>query len=233
MTEPSTAVIHFYRASSAHADVWRQRLDITTNWAIVTNAAILSFSLSNPQAPHFVLLMTLIIDLFFLIMESRRYQVYNMWHHRIRVLQQYVFAEALSGHQCEDSQEIQEKLSELADHLGDSVPRISLFDAIGFRIRRNYFYILFFTIGAWLIKLHIHPERPDSLAEFVARSAMGPLSGSMVFAAVILLVFFAAVLALLAPSDSLVDWTLRPSPIRRALPQAWFQRGSKKNIPLE
>jgi len=233
MTEPSTAVIHFYRASSAHADVWRQRLDITTNWAIVTNAAILSFALSNPQTPHFVLLMVLVIDLFFLIMESRRYQVYNMWHHRIRVLQQYVFAEALAGHSCEDNETIQEKLSDLADHLGDSVPRISLFDAIGFRIRRNYFYILLFTIGAWLIKLQIHPERPAALAEYIARAAMGPFSGQMVFAGVILLLFFAAVLAISAPSDSLVDWTLRPSPIRRALPQTWFQRDSKADIPLE
>src|SRR5690554_5951981 len=191
MTEPSTAVIHFYRASSAHADVWRQRLDITTNWAIVMNAAILSFALSNDNAPHFVLLMVLVIDVFFLIMESRRYQVYNMWHHRIRVLQQYVFAEALSGHQCEDNQRIQEQLSELAEHLGDSVPRISIFDAIGFRIRRNYFYILLFTIGAWLVKLHIHPERPANLAEFVARAQMGAFSGQMVFAGVILLLFIA------------------------------------------
>src|SRR5690554_1657674 len=133
MTEPSTAVIHFYRASSAHADVWRQRLDITTNWAIVTNAAVLSFSLSNPQTPHFVLLTVLFIDVFFLIMESRRYQVYNMWHHRVRVLQQYVFAEALSGHQCENNEAIDANLTELAEHLGDSTPRISLLNAIGDR----------------------------------------------------------------------------------------------------
>lgn len=228
MSEPSTAVIHFYRASSAHADVWRERLDITTNWAIVTNAAILSFALSNPQTPHFVLLMVLFVDLFFLIMESRRYQVYNMWHHRVRVLQQYVFAEALSGHQCENNEAIQENLSDLAEHLGDSTPRISLTNAIGFRIRRNYFYILLFTIGAWLVKLQIHPAAPASFGEYIARAHMGPFSGSLVFSCVILLLLSALGLAISAPSDSLVNWRLRPSPLQRALPQNWFGKGRQR-----
>lgn len=233
MSEPSTAVIHFYRASSAHADVWRQRLDITTNWAIVTNAAVISFALSNAKTPPFVLLMVLFIDLFFLIMESRRYQVYNMWHHRVRVLQQYVFAEALSGYPSEDNETIHRELSELADHLGDSVPRISLLDAIGFRIRRNYFYIFLFTVGAWLIKLHIHPQRSESFAELVARAAMGPCSGEMLSLSVVLFLVIALLLAIRAPSDSLVDWELRPSPLQRAMPQSWFRTTEKLPKNLE
>lgn len=217
MSQPSTAIVHFYRAATAHADVWRQRLDITTNWAIVTNAAVLSFALTNAKTPHFVLLMVLFVDLFFLIMESRRFQVYDMWHHRVRVLQQYVFAEAIPGNNYEKDETIREKLKELAEHLGDSVPRIGLLEAIGFRIRRNYFYILLFTVGAWLIKLNIHPAPPTSLADYISRAQMGPCSGSMVFASVIATLIISLALAVWAPSDSLVNWTLRPSPLKRAL----------------
>jgi uncharacterized membrane protein len=224
MTQPSTAVIHFYRAATAHADVWRQRLDITTNWAVVTNAAILSFGLSAPSTPHFVLLLVLVIDLFFLLMESRRYQVYDLWHHRLRLMHQYIFAEALANEPKASDEEVRAKLGELADHLGHTVPRISLIDAIGFRIRRNYFYILLFTVGAWLLKLDIHPHRPASFAAFIARAEMGPLNGYVVFISVLVMMLIALILAIRAPSESMVNWLRRPSPLGRILRSRWLRR---------
>ncbi|QDG50322.1 DUF2270 domain-containing protein [Persicimonas caeni] len=224
MREPSTAVVHFYRAALAHADVWRQRLDTTTNWAVVTNAAIISFVLSSASTPHFILLLLVLLDLFFLLMESRRYQIYDIWHNRIRLMHQYVFAEALSGEARWDEERVAEKLGELADDLGHTVPRISLFDAIGFRIRRNYFYVLLVTLGAWFLKLDIHPSRPTSTAEFIGRAEFGPLGGTAVMTGAIALLVFALILAVRAPSDRLINWTQQPSPFRRLVPTGWLYR---------
>lgn len=224
MSEPSNAVVHFYRAAIAHADMWRQRLDTTTNWAVVTNAAILSFVLSSSTTPHFILLLLVVIDLFFLLMESRRYQIYDIWHNRIRLLHQYVFAEALSGERQWDEETIEEQMGKLADDLGHTLPRINLFDAMGFRIRRNYFYVLLFTLGAWFLKLDIHPNRPASTAAYIARAEVGPFGGTAVMTAAIVLLLFALLLALRAPSDRLIDWSHQPSPLRRAMAAKMFYR---------
>lgn len=224
MTQPSTAVIHFYRASVAHADVWRQRLDTTTNWAVVTNAGVLSFVLSSGATPHFVLLLLMLIDLFFLVMESRRYQIYDIWHSRLHLMHRYVFAEALSGEKRMSDETIQAKLTELARDLGHTVPRMSLVDAIGFRIRRNYFYIFMIAVGAWIMKLDLHPHPPASFLELVSRARVGPVGGSTIFAVLIVVTISALILAVRAPSERIIDWSEQPSPLRRMLPTRLFWR---------
>ena len=79
MADNTIVLVHFYRAAVVHADVWRRRLDATTNWAVVTTAAVVTFAFGEAQAPHFVLLMALLFGLFFLVMESLRYQIYHVW----------------------------------------------------------------------------------------------------------------------------------------------------------
>ena len=43
-SEFTTAMVHFFRAEVTRANVWRQRLDTTTNWAVVTTGAVISFA---------------------------------------------------------------------------------------------------------------------------------------------------------------------------------------------
>ena len=38
--EFANAMIHFYRAEVTRANVWRQRLDATTNWAVIWCSAM-------------------------------------------------------------------------------------------------------------------------------------------------------------------------------------------------
>ncbi len=224
MAEPSTAVIHFYRAAIAHADVWRQRMDTTTNWAVVTNAGVLSFVLGSAETPHFVLLLLLVIDSFFLLMESRRYQIYDIWNARIRLLHQYVFAGALSDEESCSPEEVHENLDALARDLGYTLPRLSLIDALGFRIRRNYFYLFTITVGAWLLKLDLHPQRPATSAEFVARAHVGPIPGWVVFIVLGLVTLASLILAVRAPSDRIINWVEQPAPLHRLLPARWLWR---------
>ena len=40
-------MVHFYRGEIHRSTVWRQRLDATTNWAVLTTAGILSFSFAE------------------------------------------------------------------------------------------------------------------------------------------------------------------------------------------
>jgi len=50
--------------------MWRTRLDATTNWAVITAAAALTFTFNSPQSPHYVVLLVILLVLIFLA--SRR-----------------------------------------------------------------------------------------------------------------------------------------------------------------
>lgn len=224
MQQPSTAVIHFYRAAVGHADFWRKRLDTTTNWAVVTNAGILTFVFRDAQTPHFLLLMLLMVDLFFLYMEARRYQIYDIWHHRIQVMHQYVFAPALKARSewPDDRDTSRRELVWLGEDLGHTVPRVGVVDAVGYRLRRSYIFILIITLTGWGLKLYIHPQPVESWGEWVARAAVGPLSGAAVMIAIGTIFLLALWLAFRAPSEALIGWSKRPSPLRWFLSLRWL-----------
>ena len=215
MNEPSSAVVHFYRAIVMHADVWRERLDTTTNWAVVTTIGVISFAFSRPQAPHFVLLLLTSASGLFLIMESRRYQTYDLWRRRIRSLNKYIIAPQISGESIQDETEVRRELDALARDLGRAVPHLRFIDALGYRLRRNYGYIYLFTIGSWVIKLYLHPSYATTSQDFVERAAVGVISGSVVILAVILNSLFVLYLALRAPSEQMLSWRQVPSPLSR------------------
>src|SRR6185369_13709295 len=46
--EFNAAMIHFYRGEVQRSNTWRNRLDTTTNWAVLTAGATLSFVFSSP-----------------------------------------------------------------------------------------------------------------------------------------------------------------------------------------
>ena len=43
------AMSHFYRGELGRIMVWRQRLDITTNWAITSSTAIITIAFANRE----------------------------------------------------------------------------------------------------------------------------------------------------------------------------------------
>lgn len=227
MTHDTTLLAHFYRASVMHADVWRQRLDATTNWAVVTTAAVLTFAFGAGQAPHYVVLMGLVITVFFLMMESRRYQVYHVWEIRLRLLHRYVIAPALRG---ETVGEAAEGLGELAGHLADTRPRISLYRAMGYRIRRNYGPLFTIILLAWGLKLWASPDPAADFAVFVGRAAVGVLPGAWILVGAVAFLFLAVVAAAAAPSEHLVDWSEEASPAEKLIDAAHFGSiGRRKN----
>jgi len=85
--EFNTAMIHFYRGEVQRSNTWRNRLDTTTNWAVLTAGATLSFVFSSPTNPHFVIPINSILVAIFLLMEARRYRYYEIWSSRVRIIE--------------------------------------------------------------------------------------------------------------------------------------------------
>ena len=67
--------------------VWRQRLDITTNWAITSSTAIITIAFSNAGVPHIIFFFNLAIVWVMLWIEARRYRFYDAFRARVRMLE--------------------------------------------------------------------------------------------------------------------------------------------------
>lgn len=175
-SEFTTAMVHFYRGEITRANTWRNRLDITTNWAIITSAAMLSFVFGAPGISPTVLIINTLLVLFFLFIEARRYRYYELWASRVRILETNFLAGLLSPPFVPQAG--------WADQLTESLRRprfpITLGEAFGRRFRRNYAPLFLVLALSYLIKLFIHPEMTASVPVALARAAIGPLPGWLV-----------------------------------------------------
>jgi hypothetical protein len=106
-------------------------------------------------------------------------------------------------------------LRALANDLSHMVPHLDLVQAVAYRLRRNYGYLLMVVLCAWILKLEMHPTSAASLAELIRRAAIGPLPGAAVAGAALLLSLAFCALAVTGPSEQMRDWTELPSPIVR------------------
>jgi uncharacterized membrane protein len=181
---------------------------------------MITFAFGSADSPHFVLMIALAFDLVFLLMESRRYQIYDLWRRRFVVLNRHLIAPALLGDQeapkVEGAPDVDaEGLRALANDLSNMVPHIGLLSAMAYRVRRNYGYLLLVAIGAWLLKLEMHPAPAASFSELLRRAEIGPIGGWVVWGGVAALALSSTALALSGPSERMKEWTEIPSPIVR------------------
>ena len=175
--EFSTAVVHFYRGEVQRANTWRNRLDTTTNWAVITTGATLSFTFGDQFSPHFVILINTMLVAFFLLMEARRYRYYEIWSSRVRVIETGYFARLLSSESTMDNQPWAEHLA------GDLMTphfTISEWEAIGRRLRRNYLWIFMLLAACWNLKVYLHPTEAKDFSIFVSRAQIGVVPGAVV-----------------------------------------------------
>ena len=173
-----TAMVHFFRAEVQRANVWRQRLDNTTNWAVISTGATLSIAFSQPEIHHGIIILNTLLVLWFLFMETRRYRYYELWSYRVRLMETDFYA-AMLVPPFHPSPEWAESLAE--NLLSPSFP-ISIWEAFGRRLRRNYAWIFVMLYVAWVAKIWLFPVQALSLSEFVERSAVGPIPGQIMIA---------------------------------------------------
>lgn len=170
-----TAMVHFFRAEIQRANVWRQRLDTTTNWAVVSTGATLSIAFSQPEIHHGIIILNTLLVLWFLFIETRRYRYYELWSYRVRLMETDFYA-AMLVPPFHPSPEWAESLAE--NLLSPSFP-ISIWEAFGRRLRRNYIWIFLILYASWVAKIGLFPEPAVNLADFIQRSVVGPISGEI------------------------------------------------------
>ena len=165
----ATVLVHYYRAMAARADIWRTRMDATTNWAIGSTAAILSFVLGDPQAPPSAIFIASLLTLAFLLLEARRLTVYHMWQRRVLLLERSLVRPALQGETAPDEDGRAALQELLGRHLGRTVPSMPIGKAAARRFRRIYLYLFAVQALAWGLKVAEHPAPVVSLREWFER----------------------------------------------------------------
>ena len=178
-SEFNTAMVHFYRGEIQRSNAWRTRLDATTNWAVITAGATLSFVFSSPDNPHFAIPINSILVSIFLFMEARRYRYYEVWANRVRVLETGYFAPMLSHQTIPPDKE-------WADHISSDLLKphftISEWEAVGRRLRANYIWIFILLASSWALKVYLHPYPAPTLEIFLNRAQVGLVPGWLVIA---------------------------------------------------
>ena len=186
--EFNTAMVHLYRGEVQRSNTWRNRLDTTTNWAVLTAGATLSFAFSSPTNPHFVIPINSVLVTIFLLMEARRYRYYEIWSSRVRIIETGYFAQLLAPEGVPPDEA-------WAEHLASDLitPHFTIteWEAVGRRLRRNYLWIFALLALSWNLKVYLHPTQAPDFNSFIDRATVGLVPGWLVF--VVGVVFNAAI----------------------------------------
>ncbi len=238
--EFNTAMVHFYRGEVQRSNVWRTRLDATTNWAVITAGATLSFVFSSADNPHFAIPINSILVTIFLFMEARRYRYYEVWANRVRVLETGYFAPMLSHQTLPPDKEWAEHIS--ADLLSPHFT-ISEWEAVGRRLRSNYLWIFILLALSWGLKVYIHPfpivatdPKTTAFDIFLQRAAVGLVPGwfvvmfGAVFNAVIFFFAFGTLKLRDSSSEVLPLESFEWHPLRQV--SDWAETNLKKRNPI-
>jgi uncharacterized membrane protein len=172
------ALVHLYRGELGEATAWRGRIDTTSHWAIVMSATALSFVFSDKSIERHVLIPIITMFCTFLLtMEARRYRFFDIWRSRARMIEINFYQPLLAG--------TRPRMADWAGRLAQDMewPRFHMpwWEATGRRLRRNYLGIYGVLLGSWFVVLMTHPTSTTSFTEIVARAAIGPLPGVVVF----------------------------------------------------
>ena len=175
-----TALSHLYRAEVYRSTVWRQRLDQTTNWAVISTGIGLSVAFANERASPFPIVLVGMLCIVFLMLEARRYRFFYVWRFRARVLEIAFMVPILRG----EGAKIQlDRGTALSDDYEKPAYRISMIRCVGRRLRRNYGYIFAILGAAYFAKIAIHPVDVASWEQFFRRAHIGPIPGYVAIAA--------------------------------------------------
>lgn len=206
--DETAAVAQLYRAEMNRMSVWRQRLDITSNWAIIIATALTTFTLGSAEVPHYTLLLGLVLVLISIVLEGRRYRHLHHSKWRLYLLESGFFADIIQPPTQHDPRPDWRRL--LATDLRHTDFSLSWLTAMRLRLRRNYLLVIGFIAAVWIAKLFIHPSRAASLSELYSRMHIGNFIPSW-FVAITAFLFLvtAAVLGLTCPpAEELEDWSI-------------------------
>lgn len=167
------AMIHFYRGELGRIMIWRQRLDVTTTWAITSTTSIITVAFSFPNIPHIVFFFNLAFVWVLLWIEARRYRFYDAFRGRVRMLESHFLVPMISQSQNLLDGEWRRLVCE--DLILPSF-KIGKIEAVGRRLKRNYVFIFAIIMVAWTLKVFVHaPEPINSIGAFYRALAVHAL----------------------------------------------------------
>ncbi|MDB5524645.1 MAG: hypothetical protein JWM58_2408 [Rhizobium sp.] len=196
---------HYHRAEIARMAGWRDRLDLTTNWALTVAAAMLSVSLSTPSSHHGVVLFAMLLTLLLLWIEARRYRFFDVYRARVRQFERHYFAQIFSPQ------------ADFASNwlliLGEALraPKFLISQRVAFarRLRRNYIYMFLILLLAWVLKISTPNLQEEgrkgdfvhSVLEAITNANLGPLPGAVVVSCVAVCYAVLLYLAFFTPDE--------------------------------
>ena len=172
------AMSHFYRGELGRIMIWRQRLDITTNWAITSSTAIITIAFSNRDVPHIIFFFNLAIVWGMLWIEARRYRFYDAFRARVRMLEAHFLVPMV----MENREMLQGEWKKLVceDLILPSF-KITKLEAVGRRLKRNYVFIFILIMVAWITKIFLHASMPmDGVPAFYRALRIGHIPSWLV-----------------------------------------------------
>ncbi|MFP6739719.1 MAG: DUF2270 domain-containing protein [Planctomycetota bacterium] len=173
-TENLQVLTHFYRGEVQRETDWRHRLDLTTNWAIITTMAAFSWTFSsvNPAdfGSHIVLLFASFLVFLLMCIEARRYRYYDIWHTRVRMLEVHILVPALNP----DKKLLQgDWRSVLSDDLLMPSYKISFHEALAQRLRANYGWLFLGLLAGWILRIAVDISVSEGTKSFSEASGIG------------------------------------------------------------
>ena len=191
-----TVMVHFYRGEVQRSTSWRQRLDATTNWAVLTTAGMITFALGSADIPHIVIPLSTLIILSYLLIEGRRYRYFEVYRARVRMIEENFLIPVITR-QLESPMASWREM--VAMDLDLPKYKTTMIEAVGFRLRRNYVHVFLILLGGWLVKLSIHPPGElASIGDLWLRLQVGNIpswaiaTGAIVFHSALLLLMWTA-----------------------------------------
>ena len=178
-----TAMAHFYRGEVGRIMVWRQRLDTTTTWAITSTCTIFTVAFSFKEVPHLIFFFNLAIVVIMLWIEARRYRFYDAFRGRLRMMEAHFLVPVILR---QDTKLEGNWRKLVAEDLLIPAFKVTMFESIGRRLKRNYAFIALIILSAWITKIFIHPppdvHKIDSMKSFYEALSIGGFSSWFVAA---------------------------------------------------
>jgi len=205
------AIVHLYRGELQRANSWRLRLDNTTNWAVLTTAAILTFSFGQGVHSHWILISGLALISIFLLIESRRFRYADVWRARVRMIEENFYGPILRR----DPHSPEKAWGALvAEDLFRPRFKISALASIRSRLLRNYWAIYLVMLIAWVVRVAEQPVPAQSWTDIRTRLAgSGLVPWWLPLVIVGAFVISVALLLLLVPRSTSYDldqWRFEP-----------------------
>ena len=143
---------HFYRGEIGRIMLWRQRMDVTTTWAVGLTSALITSGYAQTAGNHFVFVLAYFVLFLLLTIEARRFRHYHAYLYRVRMLEKNLLLPVLNG-RPPDLGPAAAWREELARDLHEPAFKMSKAHALFTRFRKTYYWLYLLLTISWLTKV--------------------------------------------------------------------------------